>query len=525
MIDTTINTPQVRRDQWGRYKVLPPAGSKPEGYTRATTIAKTLDDGSGLIGWGKRMVALGLSGRPDLVALVGATDDTDKKELDKICERAAEAGGATIRRDLGTALHAMLENSWTIDGYTAPAPYTADVAAVHQALKNAGLSVVENMTERMIVNDHYKIAGTFDLILTDGNTNYISDIKTGSSLMGALAFSIQLAIYAGADNLYTQGAAADGSDDIREPMPQLDDTRGVIIHVQPASGKCDLHWIDLDQGLEALEVAIDVRGIRKAKVLSRVEPSDPLVFAQVDNIFPGTVTVQYVTEEWRDWVRPRIAAIIAAGGAADMVREWPPDVPTLKEEKPITEGEGDAIEEKVCFVEKMFGIPFPEPAPGVDYAPERLPEPVQRVTIDEGRDIPDRWVIELNNRANMLTPVGREWLIAILGLADVAKLPIRMSGAGGRATDRRLLICNSIVEMADHADDQLARAIITQATGTHTGGHDLGTLFGQLDFTESQNVQRVAAAVNTGILTATWHDDHVTLAGNFSVNTETQKNK
>jgi hypothetical protein len=41
----------TRRDQWGRYLVLPPDGDKPVGYTRATTVAGALDDGYGLQKW------------------------------------------------------------------------------------------------------------------------------------------------------------------------------------------------------------------------------------------------------------------------------------------------------------------------------------------------------------------------------------------------------------------------------------------------------------------------------------------
>lgn len=37
-------TDAVRRDRWGRYLVVPPDGGKPVGYTRATTVAKALDE-------------------------------------------------------------------------------------------------------------------------------------------------------------------------------------------------------------------------------------------------------------------------------------------------------------------------------------------------------------------------------------------------------------------------------------------------------------------------------------------------
>ena len=50
---SNLNQPQqeTRRDRWGRYQVLPPRGGKLVGYTRATTIAKILDDSSSLMAW------------------------------------------------------------------------------------------------------------------------------------------------------------------------------------------------------------------------------------------------------------------------------------------------------------------------------------------------------------------------------------------------------------------------------------------------------------------------------------------
>ena len=54
----------TRRDRWGRYLVLPPGAAKPVGYTRATTVAKTLDEQSNLVAWKARMVALGLGRSP-----------------------------------------------------------------------------------------------------------------------------------------------------------------------------------------------------------------------------------------------------------------------------------------------------------------------------------------------------------------------------------------------------------------------------------------------------------------------------
>jgi hypothetical protein len=260
----------IRRDQYGRYKVLAPNGKKPVGYTRATTVAKALDDTSNLAAWGKRMTALGLASRPDLLAMIQTTDATDKKALDRLCESASEAGGATARRDLGTALHKMFEQSCVTPGYKPPATYQADITAIHQALREAGLQVVDECSELMVVIDKHQIAGMADLIverISDGEL-FIADLKTGSSVQyGALGWAIQLSIYANADNIYIQGAAVDGSEDLRAPMPLVNKQQAFIIHCEPESGSCDLHTLNIERGFQALECAMEVREWRKARQL------------------------------------------------------------------------------------------------------------------------------------------------------------------------------------------------------------------------------------------------------------------
>jgi hypothetical protein len=250
--------------------VLPPEGKKPVGYARATTVAKALDDTSNLAAWGKRMTALGLAVRPDLLAMIQTTDTTDKKALDRLCDSASEAGGATARRDLGTALHKMFEQSCVTPGYQPPPTYAADIQAIHTTLREAGLQVVDECSELMVVLDQYQIAGMADLVVervSDGEL-FIADLKTGSSVAyGALGWAIQLAIYANADNIYLQGPEADGSADARAPMVDVNKDQALIIHCQPESGACDLHTLDIGKGFEALETAISVREWRKQKKL------------------------------------------------------------------------------------------------------------------------------------------------------------------------------------------------------------------------------------------------------------------
>jgi hypothetical protein len=164
----------------------------------------------------------------------------------------------------------MFEQSCVTPGYQPPPTYAADIQAIHTTLREAGLQVVDECSELMVVLDRYEIAGMADLVVervSDGEL-FIADLKTGSSVAyGALGWAIQLAIYANADNIYLQGPEADGSADARAPMVDVNKDQALIIHCQPESGACDLHTLDIGKGFEALETAISVREWRKQKKL------------------------------------------------------------------------------------------------------------------------------------------------------------------------------------------------------------------------------------------------------------------
>src|SRR5699024_10482553 len=109
--NNTITTPptEVERDRWGRPLITPPTGGKPVPYTRATTYVGCLEDTYNLSRWQPRMVALGLSQRPDLMLAVSSTDPDEKKKLNDLTEQAIEAAKGTAAATIGTALHALTE--------------------------------------------------------------------------------------------------------------------------------------------------------------------------------------------------------------------------------------------------------------------------------------------------------------------------------------------------------------------------------------------------------------------------------
>lgn len=358
----------TRRDRWGRYLVVPPAGGKPIGYTRTTTIAKVLDDQSNLMSWACRMTALGLAGRPDLLTAVSACDRDDRDTLNVLVDRAKEAGGATVRRDQGTSLHAILERHWRDPSWPVPTLHAADVSAVDKALTEANLSVVADMHEMMIVRDDINVAGTFDLLVTDGTTTFIADLKTGASVSyGALAWAIQLYVYASADCIYVQGAADDGSEDERLPMPAVSQEQGVIVHVQPGSGTADIHALDLTDADLFLDAALTTREMRKQgkKLLT---PFNDLAGAPSPSPWereaPANPAEPTASPERRAWLTDRIRAIVADAVAGQMLADlWPADVPTLKASDRHTDADIDAIVAVCQDVERARQLPFPEPDP------------------------------------------------------------------------------------------------------------------------------------------------------------------
>ncbi len=72
-------------------------------WTRATTVASTLEDRYGLERWAKRNVVLGIAARPDLYALAASAKPEDKDLLHSIVDDAEEAAKARSGANLGNA--------------------------------------------------------------------------------------------------------------------------------------------------------------------------------------------------------------------------------------------------------------------------------------------------------------------------------------------------------------------------------------------------------------------------------------
>lgn len=267
------------RDRWERPLVVPPGGGKPTAYTRCTTFVGSLDDTFKLGQWQQRHAIRGTALHDDLIAAIRDVDPDDKTRLNELADEAKNRSGAGDAALIGTYLHAVTEavdrgqDPALVDtpmlstGRLDPDVYRPDVAAYQR--------VTEPLTavhiERFTVEDELRIGGTPDRVVTYDGRTYIADLKSGSIEWSALKIAMQLAVYAHS-SLYDVPTGA------RSPLLDVDQDRAIVVHLPAGTGECELHWIDIAAGWEAVQVAAEVRKWRKRgrRMLSNLLPTQQL---------------------------------------------------------------------------------------------------------------------------------------------------------------------------------------------------------------------------------------------------------
>lgn len=256
-LDDAATTPEPPRDRYGRYVIPDPDTGKARAWTRATTVAKTIDDPSNLTAWAKRMAATGVAMRPSLAAGIIAAQD-DRRRLNDLVEQAIEAAGGTERRELGTALHRILElvDTGQKDPAGVPDPWAADVRAYRSELAACGLEVVPSLCEVVYLNAPLGIAGTADRVYLDSDGQHVvADLKTGG-YVSWLSFAMQFAIYATSTHVF------DVATGTLSPAPQVRQDHTLMIHLPAGEGKCTIEPLSVAVGLDAVLMALEVRRMR-----------------------------------------------------------------------------------------------------------------------------------------------------------------------------------------------------------------------------------------------------------------------
>lgn len=257
--DTSSPARDAKRDRWGRYLIPDPDTGKSRGWTRATTVAKTLDDSTNLTNWAKRQVAIGVALKPHLAAGIVAGRD-DRRRLDELVEAALEAAGGNERRELGTALHRILElvdtGRMAVD--EVPDPWGDDVRAYRAALAADGLEVVPELCEAVLLNRPLEVAGTCDRILRDADGRLVvADIKTGT-FVAWMAFATQFAIYATSTHLW------DPTTETLSAAPDMRQDHALLLHIPAGEGRCEIEALSVPVGMDAALMALEVRRLRQA---------------------------------------------------------------------------------------------------------------------------------------------------------------------------------------------------------------------------------------------------------------------
>jgi hypothetical protein len=385
---------QVRRDQWGRYLIVPPDATKPVGYTRVTTVAKALDSGGGLAPWKATMTAAGIIMRRGLRAQWEALlaehgdpwygSEEAKAECKRLVEECAAVGGANDRREMGSALHSITAMT---DLGAEPLHLTdetkRDVETYRTGMALSGIDMDYNYVERVVVLDDYHVAGTFDrvCVVPGFDLPLIADLKTGADLSyswGSIA--VQLSAYAHADAIYEQGTHKDGSKDVRVPMPDVNQEWGLVIHLNAGAGTLELWLVDLDAGWAGFESSLWARDWRARKdlavplsefnydvpdaALSDIEATQ--VADLMETLSASVVQAQEErgVPDVRTWLQARIEVIGAHEAARTMLQaHWPPGLPTLRASHMHTSDQLATIEHLLDGVERAHNLGWPEPRP------------------------------------------------------------------------------------------------------------------------------------------------------------------
>lgn len=304
--------PRIARDGRDRPLVLLPDGSKRVAYSRTTTYIAVLEDRYRLELWQQRMVAIGLADRPDLLVSVAANRN-DKEALNDLVRDAKEAARATAGARTGSALHSLAEQHDRGEKVSVPPAYAADL----EAYKEATQDLESVLIEQFVVQDKLKVGGTPDRMVRyvdqDGKAgHYIADIKTGSIDFGHLKAAMQFAMYA---NSQPYDVATQTRFDY---PPDLSLTKAILIHLPQGEGRCELHWVDISAGWEAVKVATSVRAMRARRHLltpfSQPGPPDSTQLAirsNVDN--PDALRLLIRTRSTPDSVRLFYREAVAEG--------------------------------------------------------------------------------------------------------------------------------------------------------------------------------------------------------------------
>lgn len=240
--------------------IVPPGsdGTVRVPYTSASSLALYIANSFGLNLWKQRMTARAIAENEDLAAIVAglrwtgvkAEDKITNALLDEVILRGMDRVGATVRANIGTAMH-LYTDPGERQG-PVPERFRDDVQAYE--VRAEQFALVIKHVERSVVNDAIRGAGTYDYVARLGVRPdlgwMMTDKKTGE--IQPFSFAVQSAVY-------VNGQHYDKETDERSPIGEINKRWGLIIHIPQGKAECDYYLIDLEEGWKYAQIAADAR--------------------------------------------------------------------------------------------------------------------------------------------------------------------------------------------------------------------------------------------------------------------------
>lgn len=342
----SLHSPEPERDRFGRYMLpdpLNPDGGK-RAWTRATTIASTLQDQYTLNQWQTRMAVSGVAKSESLSALASALDPQEnRKEFQEICDEGMAAAGANVGKQLGTALHGFSELVMRGgDPMLVQQRWRPYVDRLMIELDKRGVKIMPEFVETILMCREIEVVGRTDAIVMFEGQPTIFDLKTEKRdadyedfTFSQSSISIQLAIYAHSKYGWNWNRLA--WDPFTMPIRQ---DFAIVAHLPsnlpPQEATCGLWYVDIGAGWEGAKLAAErVRPWRKRKglmvpmqppALPELAPALPSVIVQPEPV-PAQPVPDGSADTGRDYTaeaqhRELMSAVLGAGEMADLARAW-----------------------------------------------------------------------------------------------------------------------------------------------------------------------------------------------------------
>jgi hypothetical protein len=286
---TFFSKPEYPDREPSRPRAVNPRTGKEQSWTRASNFAASLDNPHALIKWSNRNAIMGASRRPDLgrMILSGALVD-DVAKTDELISSAHAVMATDAKANEGTAAHAAITRAWQHPEAEVPEEFVPIVKAFASALREHGLTI--KAAAQKVMNVAYDSIGEFDFVFEESNGDLvIGDAKSGKLEHAKRKFSVQLAMYDGAEYLVQP-------DNSVVPLPwALTHSHGVVVHLDLEHNTVSLYRIDLRIGRYGAGLAEQIRQWHTLDPLSpyvqpvyrsdrsnAVGPPPPMHHAQVD---------------------------------------------------------------------------------------------------------------------------------------------------------------------------------------------------------------------------------------------------